>query len=53
MLVNELVNYVVFDVGVLVGVVFNSYIGGVGGFFGLVLGVVLMSFFGYVVLDVI
>ncbi|WP_093379436.1 branched-chain amino acid ABC transporter permease [Variovorax sp. OV329] len=48
---NESANYVVFDPGVSATVVLNSYIGGVGSFFGPALGAALMSFFGYAVSD--
>ena len=48
---NEAANYAVFDAGVSASVVLNSYIGGVGSFFGPALGAGLMSFFGYAVSD--
>lgn len=48
---NEAANYVVFDAGVSAAVVLNSYIGGVGSFFGPALGAALMTFFGYAVSD--
>jgi branched-chain amino acid transport system permease protein len=48
---NEAVNYAVFDAGVSASVVLNSYIGGVGSFFGPALGAALMTFFGYAVSD--
>ncbi len=48
---NESANYVVFDPGVSATVVLNSYIGGVGSFFGPALGAALMSFFGHAVSD--
>jgi len=49
---NEAANYAVFDAGVSASVVLNSYIGGVGSFFGPALGAALMSFFGYAVSDI-
>ena len=48
---NEAANYAVFDAGVSATVVLNSYIGGVGSFFGPTLGAALMTFFGYAVSD--
>jgi branched-chain amino acid transport system permease protein len=48
---NEASNYAVFDAGVSATVVLNSYIGGVGSFFGPTLGAALMTFFGYAVSD--
>lgn len=48
---NEAANYVVFDAHVSAAVVLHAYIGGVGSFFGPVLGASLMSLFGYAVSD--
>lgn len=48
---NESANYVVFDPAISAAVVLNSYIGGVGTFFGPALGAALMTFFGYAVSD--
>lgn len=48
---NEAANYVVFDVNLSAQVVLNSYIGGVGFFFGPAFGAAIMTFFGYVVSD--
>jgi len=48
---NEAANYAVFEAGVSASVVLNSYIGGVGTFFGPALGAVLMTFFGYALSD--
>jgi branched-chain amino acid transport system permease protein len=48
---NEAANYVLFDVRLSAEVVLNSYIGGVGVFFGPALGAAVMTFFGYAVSD--
>lgn len=48
---NEATNYVLFDVKLSSEVVLNSYIGGVGVFFGPAIGAAVMTFFGYVVSD--
>jgi branched-chain amino acid transport system permease protein len=48
---NEAVNYVLFDVKLSSEVVLNSYIGGVGVFFGPAIGAAVMTFFGYAVSD--
>ncbi|TCS31849.1 amino acid/amide ABC transporter membrane protein 2 (HAAT family) [Paucimonas lemoignei] len=48
---NEAANYSVFEVRLSSEVVLNSYIGGVGVFFGPALGAAVMTFFGYAVSD--
>lgn len=48
---NEAANYVLFDMTLSTQVVLNSYIGGVGAFFGPALGAAVMTFFGYAVSD--
>lgn len=48
---NEAANYVLFEVGLSAQVVLNSYIGGIGTFFGPALGAAVMTFFGYAVSD--
>jgi branched-chain amino acid transport system permease protein len=48
---NESANYVLFDVSYSADVVLNSYIGGVGTFFGPAIGSALMTFFGYITSD--
>jgi len=48
---NEAANYALFEVRLSSEVVLNSYIGGVGVFFGPALGAAVMTFFGYAVSD--
>src|SRR3546814_20472711 len=48
---NEAANYVLFDMTLSTQVVLNSYIGGIGAFFGPALGAAVMTFFGYAVSD--
>ncbi|MBP6019299.1 MAG: branched-chain amino acid ABC transporter permease [Burkholderiaceae bacterium] len=48
---NEAANYVIFDMHLSAQVVLNSYIGGIGAFFGPALGAAVMTFFGYAVSD--
>lgn len=48
---NEAANYVIFDMSLSSQVVLNSYIGGIGAFFGPALGAAVMTFFGYAVSD--
>lgn len=48
---NEAANYSLFEVRLSSEVVLNSYIGGVGVFFGPALGAAVMTFFGYAVSD--
>lgn len=48
---NESANYTLFEVRLSSEVVLNSYIGGVGVFFGPALGAAVMTFFGYAVSD--
>lgn len=48
---NEAANYVIFDMNLSAQVVLNSYIGGIGAFFGPALGAAVMTFFGYAVSD--
>ncbi len=47
----EAANYVVFDAGISTTVVLNSFIGGVGTFFGPAIGAAVMTFFGHVTSD--
>lgn len=47
----EAANYVVFDAGISTAVVLNSFIGGVGTFFGPAIGAAVMTFFGHVTSD--
>lgn len=47
----EAANYVVFDAGISTAVVLNSFIGGVGTFFGPAIGAAAMTFFGHVTSD--
>jgi branched-chain amino acid transport system permease protein len=48
---NEAANYVLFDMSLSAQVVLNSYIGGIGTFFGPAAGAAVMTFFGYAVSD--
>ncbi|KFJ58310.1 branched-chain amino acid ABC transporter permease [Brucella neotomae] len=48
----EAANYVVFEAGISTAVVLNSFIGGVGTFFGPAIGAAAMTFFGHVTSDV-
>lgn len=48
---NEAANYVLLESTLSAAVVLNTYIGGVGTFFGPALGAALMTFFGYAVSD--
>jgi branched-chain amino acid transport system permease protein len=48
---NESANYALFEARLSTEVVLNSYIGGVGVFFGPALGAAVMTFFGYAVSD--
>lgn len=48
----EAANYVVFDAGISTAVVLNSFIGGVGTFFGPAIGAAAMTFFGHATSDV-
>ena len=48
---NEAANYILFEISLSAQVVLNSYIGGIGYFFGPAVGAAVMSFFGYVVSD--
>ncbi|MGE8547311.1 MAG: branched-chain amino acid ABC transporter permease [Alcaligenes sp.] len=48
---NEAANYVLFDMTLSTQAVLNSYIGGIGSFFGPAMGAAVMSFFGYAVSD--
>lgn len=48
---NEAANYILFDMNLSAQVVLNSYIGGIGSFYGPALGAAVMSFFGYAVSD--
>lgn len=47
----EAANYVVFDAGISTAVVLNSFIGGVGTFFGPAIGAAAITFFGHVTSD--
>lgn len=47
----EAANYVVFEAGISTAVVLNSFIGGVGTFFGPAIGAAAMTFFGHVTSD--
>ncbi|AHB00427.1 MULTISPECIES: branched-chain amino acid ABC transporter permease [Brucella] len=48
----EAANYVVFEAGISTAVVLNSFIGGVGTFFGPAIGAAAMTFFSHVTSDV-
>lgn len=48
----EAANYVVFEAGISTAAVLNSFIGGVGTFFGPAIGAAAMTFFGHVTSDV-
>lgn len=48
----EAANYVVFEAGISTAVVLNSFIGGVGTFFGPAIGAAAMTFFGHVTSDI-
>lgn len=48
---NEAANYILFEISLSAQVVLNSYIGGIGYFFGPAVGAAVMSFFGYIVSD--
>ena len=48
---NEAANYILFDMTLSTQVVLNSYIGGIGSFYGPAIGAAVMSFFGYAVSD--